>query len=133
MEIDEALERVHAWLRKQGWWSDERDVIVSLEPGTRGNWIVEHTTRRYAESLDPSDKPVGRYGPVVLSAGGRISAMEPRSDLDWKLLNEPDVDLWDDEGTVMLRVVTPFGDPVELTEHEVRWLVHRLVELVNGD
>lgn len=66
---------VHDWLRSQGWWSDKWDVITSIRR-SESSWVVAHTRARSAESGDILDRPIGGFGPVVVTDGGDIICPE---------------------------------------------------------
>jgi hypothetical protein len=72
VEIEEALERAHDWLRNQSWWSDERDAIISVQRAD-GSWVVGHTIR---ELVATGEYPIGGYGPVVITDDGGIIPAE---------------------------------------------------------
>jgi hypothetical protein len=76
MEIEEALRLARRWLKDQPWWSDAQDAIVSVERD-EGTWVVGHTSRRYADTWDDLDCPIGGYGPVVVTDDGRVIPAEP--------------------------------------------------------
>jgi hypothetical protein len=42
-----------------------------------------------------------------------------------------DVRAWRDGGSVQLKAVTSFGDPVDLSDEEARRVAHRLLELAD--
>jgi hypothetical protein len=44
-----------------------------------------------------------------------------------------DIALWIDNGVIMLKVREPFGDPVELNEHEALEIAELLVRLAKAD
>ena len=75
MEIEEALEEAHAWLRSQSWCSNDQDAIVSITR-TDGTWVVEHTSRRWLQTGDTLDQPIGGYGPIVVANDDRITGGE---------------------------------------------------------
>jgi hypothetical protein len=74
VEIEEALERAHTWLRSQSWWSDDRDAIVSISRTDR-SWRVGHTSRRWLETGNDLDVPIGGFGPLVITDEGHITQM----------------------------------------------------------
>jgi len=43
-----------------------------------------------------------------------------------------DIALWSDNGVIMLKVREPFGDPVELNEHEALEIAELLVRLAKA-
>ncbi len=75
MEIEEALELAHHWLSSQRWWSEDQGAIVSITR-TDGHWLVSHTSRRWLETGDMLDQPIGAYGPVVVADDGQITGGE---------------------------------------------------------
>jgi hypothetical protein len=72
VEIEEALERAHRWLRNQSWWSDEEDAIICVWR-TDGAWVIGHTRRDLAET---GEYLIGGYGPVVITDDGGIIPAE---------------------------------------------------------
>ncbi len=86
MEIEEALELAHTWLKSQSWWSDENDAITSVTR-TDGTWVVGHTSRRWLQTGDELDIPIGAYGPVVIADDGQISGAEGCICADWTRAN----------------------------------------------
>ena len=44
-----------------------------------------------------------------------------------------DITVWVDNGVIMMKISQPFGDPVELNQHEAHELAELLVRLAEDD
>jgi len=76
VEIEEALELAHSWLRSQSWWSDDEHAISSVTRAD-GTWVVLHTSREFVETGNELATWIGGYGPVGVTDDGGIIPAEP--------------------------------------------------------